>query len=70
MSNEKQEKKKQDEQHKDAAVQPDPETLHTTDPQDKMEGPVSSVMQNIKEGFDSNDDESKEEADAEKDKNM
>ena len=28
--------------------QPDPETLGTTDPQEHMEGPVSSVMQKVK----------------------
>ena len=47
---------------------PDPETLHTTDPQEHMKGPVSSLMQNTGEAFDN--DESKEEADREKDKNM
>lgn len=34
----------------DAPIQPDPETLHTTDPQDEMKGPVSSFMNNVKEG--------------------
>lgn len=33
----------------DAPVMPDPETLHTTDPQENMEGPVSSLMQAGKE---------------------
>jgi hypothetical protein len=33
----------------DSPLQPDPETLHTTDPQEHMEGPVSSVVQNVKE---------------------
>ena len=48
------------------------ETEHkseSTDPQEKMQGPVSSVMQNIKEGAEENDTESKEEADKKKDKN-
>jgi hypothetical protein len=45
MSNEKAKKQKSD-----APVQPDPETLHTTDPQDEMKGPVSSFMNNVKEG--------------------
>jgi hypothetical protein len=31
-----------------SSLKPDPETLHTTDPQEHMEGPVSSVMQGIK----------------------
>jgi hypothetical protein len=28
-------------------TRPDPETLHTTDPQEEMEGPVSSLMNNV-----------------------
>ena len=40
-----------------------------TDPQEHMEGPVSSIMQNIKEEVEENDEESKEEADAKKDRN-
>lgn len=40
-----------------------------TDPQEKMEGPVSSIMQNIKEEAEENDKESKPEADKKKDKN-
>jgi hypothetical protein len=27
---------------------PEEETLHTTDPQDNMQGPISSIMQGIK----------------------
>lgn len=50
-------------------LKPDPETLHKTDPQENMEGPVSSVMQNIKEKSEKNDEESKEEADKKKDEN-
>jgi hypothetical protein len=41
----------------------------TTDPQEQMEGPVSSAMQNIKEEAEKNDEESKEEADRKKDEN-
>jgi hypothetical protein len=52
----------------DTPIQPDPETLHKTDPQSNMEGPVSSLMNNVKEGF--NSDETKEEADEKKEKNM
>ena len=37
------------EDNKNAAAKPDPETLHTTDPQEKMKGPISSLMQGIKE---------------------
>jgi hypothetical protein len=34
---------------------PDPDTLHKTDPQENMEGPISSMMQNVKEKADDND---------------
>ncbi|RYY70449.1 MAG: hypothetical protein EOO13_06575 [Chitinophagaceae bacterium] len=60
---------KNDGDNKDAAVKPEPETLHTTDPQEHMEGPVSSLMQSIAGKGDENDGESKEEADAKKDAN-
>lgn len=30
-------------------LEPDPETLHTTDPQEHMKGPVSSSVQKVKE---------------------
>ena len=49
---------------------PDPETLHTTDPQENMKGPVSSFMQNIKEEANKNDKVSKEEADRKREENM
>ncbi len=44
MATEKYEKNKQDTGNSDAAVKPDPETLNTTDPQDHMEGPLSSLV--------------------------
>ena len=68
MSDRKEEAKEQEQQNKDAAVKPEPETLHTTDPQDKMEGPVSSLVQKIKDSGE--DDESKVAADRRKDENM
>ena len=34
--------------------QPDPETLGTADPEEHMEGPVSSIMQKIKEEAEEN----------------
>jgi hypothetical protein len=46
----------------------DPETLHTSDPQKNMEGPLSSLMHNTGESFDT--DESEEEANEEKDEKM
>lgn len=62
-------KKKQEEKNKSTS-KPDPETLHTTDPQDEMKGPVSSVMQNIKEEAEGNNNETKEEVDKKKEKNL
>ena len=52
------------------ALKPDPETLHKTDPQEHMEGPVSSVMQNIADSSENNNAETKAEADKKKDRNM
>ena len=66
MSNQSTDPKK-DQDNKDAAVKPDPETLHTTDPQDHMEGPISSLVQGLKDTVEDNDTESKEQADKEKD---
>lgn len=57
-----------DKDNKDAPVKPNPETLHTTDPQEHMKGPVSSSMQNIKEEAEKNNQETKEEADKKKEK--
>jgi hypothetical protein len=47
---------------------PDRETLHKTDPQENMEGPVSSTMHKTGEAFDT--DESKKEADERREENM
>lgn len=62
-----QQNKKKDK--KNDLSKPDEETLNTTDPQEKMEGPVSSIMQNIKEEAEENDEQSKKEADKKQDKN-
>jgi hypothetical protein len=42
------------------ARQPDPETLGTTDPQEHMKGPISSMMQKAKKGAENNDNTEKE----------
>lgn len=68
MANNTDDKKKIDD--KDKGLKPDPETLNTPDPQDKMKGPVSSVVQSVKETVEENDAESKEEADQKKEKNI
>ena len=49
----------------DNISKPDPETLHTTDPQKEMEGPVSSLMHDTGKAF--NTDTTKKEADKERD---
>lgn len=51
MAEEKFEKSKTDVANKDAAVQPDPETLNTTDPQEHMKGPISGMMHKMEKGF-------------------
>ena len=51
------------------AGKPDPETLGTTDPQEHMKGPISSMMQSVKEGAKHNDETEKEKAKHEHKKN-
>lgn len=46
---EKNEKEKQEEET--SSIKSDPGTTHTTDPQDHMKGPVSSLMKGIGETF-------------------
>lgn len=53
MADQPTEKDKEKEDNKDAAVKPDAETLNTTDPQEHMEGPLSSLMHKTGEGFES-----------------
>ncbi len=68
MTNEPKKDQKETEDNKDAIVKPDPETLKTTDPQEHMEGPISSLMHKTGHGFDTS--KSKEDADEEKEKDM
>jgi len=69
MSNQTDDKRKKEEKNKSTS-EPDPETLHTPDPQEKMKGPVSSFMQNVKEEAEKGDEVSKEEADEKKEERM
>jgi hypothetical protein len=62
--------KKQEKDKSQPVSNPDPETEHTTDPQEHMKGPVSSFMQNIKEEANKNDKVSKEEADKKRDEHL
>jgi len=57
----KKEKKIKPPEKNNSTTEPDPETLHTTDPQEHMEGPLSSVVQNIKEEAEENDSPEKKE---------
>lgn len=54
---------KENKNKKNTGLAPDPETLHTTDPQEHMKGPVSSTMQGIKDEANKNDEVSQGEAD-------
>ena len=51
MQNEK-EKTEEIKKEQDDETKSDPETLHTPDPQEHMEGPVSSLMHGLGDGFD------------------
>ena len=46
--------------NEDAIVKPDPETLHTTDPEEHMKGPLSSLMHKIEEEAEKEDGPEKE----------
>ena len=60
---------KKDPKEEKGPLKPDPETLHKTDPQENMKGPISSLVQGVKEETEKGDEESKEEADKKKDEN-
>ena len=63
------EEKKEQNEPKKSGLKPDPETLHTTDPQEHMKGPFSSTMKGIEKEAEKGDTTSKEEADRKKDEN-
>ncbi|MGC4234140.1 MAG: hypothetical protein QM594_14265 [Niabella sp.] len=68
MDNENVKKNQEKNDHQDAPVKPDPETLGKTDPQEEMKGPVSSLMQ--KGGKVMESDEDKDEATKKHDEKM
>ncbi len=68
MSDEKKDNNPKKNENKDAPIKPEPETLHTTDPQEHMEGPISTLVKKAGESMDN--DQTKEEADEEKEKGM
>jgi hypothetical protein len=51
-------------------LKPDPKTLNKTDPQENMQGPISSLVQGVKEQVEEGDKETKKEADKKKEENM
>ncbi|MEJ8843139.1 hypothetical protein WG954_12185 [Lacibacter sp. H375] len=69
MAQEKEIKKKKADE-KAPPIKPDPETLHKTDPQDNMKGPISSIVNGVKDVVEENDQESKEEATKKRDEHM
>ena len=50
-------------------IDPNSESKENTDPQENMEGPISSLVQGVKESGEDNDKDTKEEADRKKEKN-
>ena len=56
-------------EEKKAGLGPDPDTLHKTDPQENMKGPISSAMHGIEKEAEKNDAVSKDEARQKKDEN-
>ena len=59
------EKERKEKEKETGIRQPDPETLHTTDPQEHMKGPFSSLMQKVKDKVQHNDDQDKEDPELE-----
>lgn len=53
-------KKKEEEKHDNPVSKPDPETLHKTDPQENMKGPLSSLMNKAADKMDKNEEKDKE----------
>jgi hypothetical protein len=67
MQDERKDERK-DPANKDAPIKPDPETLHKTDPQENMEGPVSSLMHKTGHGFET--EETKREAEEKRNRKL
>jgi predicted AAA+ superfamily ATPase len=61
-------KRTEDENNTSKSLKPDSETLHKTDPQENMKGPLSSLMHNTGEEFKT--DKTQEEADQKRDEHM
>ncbi|KAA9042214.1 hypothetical protein FW778_09430 [Ginsengibacter hankyongi] len=57
MINEKEKSEKENNKEVQKQEQSDPGTTHSTDPQENMEGPFSSLMHKIEETFDNKEEE-------------
>lgn len=58
-----------EEQKEKEKTEPETNKIYTTDPQDSMEGVLSSIVQKVKESSNPSSDETKEEADKRKEEN-
>ena len=61
--------KAEDQDKKKSPLETDDKTVQATDPQENMQGPISSIMQTIKEEGEAADVVTKEAADRKKDEN-
>lgn len=52
MAHEEKKEHKETKEEKETIIKSDPETLDTTDPQEHMEGPISSLMKKVGGSFD------------------
>ncbi len=68
MSQQHAEEKKVENKKDDSIIKPEPETLHTADPQENMEGPISSLMHETGKSFDT--DKTPKQANKEKEDKM
>jgi hypothetical protein len=61
MPNKQTKHRKKKNSDKESVIKANPETLHTTDPQEHMKGPVSSMMHGIEETMEDTGSKSKDE---------
>jgi hypothetical protein len=66
--NNREDKDRDQRSNENVSPKPDSETLNSTDPQKNRKGPVSSMMHDTGDAFET--DETKKEAEEKKDKNM
>jgi hypothetical protein len=64
MADEKNKPEKKEEEQDNPVSQPDPETLHKTDPQENMKGPVSSTMNKLGEKIEEEGEKDQEDSES------